>query len=107
MSFFLNKAFHCGVTTFAGCNMQGSSLIGESKEEFETIDIVNFKLTDFHICQCKRLSIQVTDISDCVFKLVVILTTSQKLALELKDWMRILFSNRRENEQCMGTVPGS
>ena len=25
----LNKAFHCVVTTFAGCNMQGSLLIGE------------------------------------------------------------------------------
>ena len=28
-----NKTFHCVVTTIAGCNMQGSLLIGESKKK--------------------------------------------------------------------------
>ena len=60
VSSFLNKAFHCVVTTFAGCNMQGSLLIGESNK-FEG-SICNarhcdFKLTDFHICQCRRLTL--------------------------------------------------
>ena len=31
VSSFLNKAFHCVVTAFASCNMQGSFLIGERK----------------------------------------------------------------------------
>ena len=32
VSSFLNKAFHCVVTAFASCNMQGSPLIGESNK---------------------------------------------------------------------------
>ena len=28
-----NKAFHCVVMVIAGCNMQGSMLIGESKKK--------------------------------------------------------------------------
>ena len=33
ISFFLNKAFHCVVMAFDGCNMQGSLLSGESNKK--------------------------------------------------------------------------
>ena len=32
VSSFLDKAFHCVVTAFASCNMQGSSLIGKKNK---------------------------------------------------------------------------
>ena len=72
ISSFLDKVFHCVITTFAGCSMQGSPLIERENKFGKKAKVIQNLLAIFYtvvyVTESHSHSVQVSNISDDEFK---------------------------------------